>query len=86
MTPMSVPRPRPERALTSAQRDALLAMRSNGETSPAELAEALGMRPNGAALALRGLERRGLAARDEESWTITFAGRGLARRLAEAKS
>ena len=43
------------------------------------------MKPNGVALALKGLERRGLvrppAADDGDGWALTFAGRGLARRL-----
>ena len=83
---LRIPTPRPERALTSAQKHALLAMRPDAETTAAEIAEATGMRPNGTALALTGRERRGLAARHDDgepaTWTPTFAGRALSERLA----
>lgn len=81
---MFVPPPSPERALTRAQRHALLAMPQSAEADVASVAEATGMRPNGAALALAGLERRGFVARapgESPAWTITFAGRALAQRL-----
>ena len=85
MTSVSVPTPRPERALTDAQKRVLLAMRPAQETPAAELCEATGMKSNGIALALKGLERRGLVSRaadDDAAWALTFAGRGLAKRLA----
>ncbi|HEX2085566.1 MAG TPA: hypothetical protein VHF89_07780 [Solirubrobacteraceae bacterium] len=79
-----VPPPSPERALTRAQRQALLAIHRAAEVGTAAVAEAAGMRPNGAGLALRGLQRRGLVARhdgDPATWAVTFAGRALAERL-----
>lgn len=85
MSELFVSNPRPERALTQAQRRALLALRQGAELDSAAVAEASGLRPNGAALALGGLERRGLAARPDgarHAWTITFAGHALAQRLA----
>jgi DNA-binding MarR family transcriptional regulator len=86
LSSISVPTPRPERALTPAQQRALLAMGADQETPAAEIAAATGMKPNGVALALKGLERRGLVKRaagdDDRLWAVTFAGRGLAGRLA----
>ena len=84
MSAAHVPPPSPERALTEAQKEALLALRDAGGVEAAEVARATGMKPNGAALALRGLERRGFVARQEEEppvWTVTFAGHALAQRL-----
>ena len=81
-----VPTPSPDRALTSAQKRALLAMERGADLEAAAIAEATGMKPNGAALALRGLERRGLVARHDgepAAWSVTFAGRALAQRLAQ---
>lgn len=81
-----VPTPPPDRALTPAQREALLAMRGGSDVDAAAVAEATGMKSNGASLALRGLERRGLVARHEgepTAWTVTFAGRALAQRLGD---
>ncbi|HEX8086027.1 MAG TPA: hypothetical protein VF529_17170 [Solirubrobacteraceae bacterium] len=81
-----VPTPSPERALTEAQRKALLAMKGAPEVDVTAVAAATGMKPNGAALAMRGLERRGLVARQDEdpaAWTLTFAGHALAQRLAD---
>ena len=77
--------PRPERALTAAQRSALLALRHDGETPAAEVARITGMKPNGVALAIQGLERRGFVVRhdtDPPSWTLSFSGHALAGRLA----
>jgi DNA-binding MarR family transcriptional regulator len=54
------------------------------ELDTAAIAEAAGLKPNGAALALRGLERRGLVRRDAADpafWTVTFLGHGLVKRL-----
>ena len=83
MSSVSVPTPRPQRALTHAQQRALLGMHADRETLAAEIGEATGMKPNGVALVLKGLERRGLVRRvDEDAWALTFAGRGLAKRLA----
>lgn len=85
MSEVYVPSPSPERALTDAQRRALLAMKRGAPLDPSALADATGMKPNGVALALRGLERRGLVARegdDPPAWTVTFAGHALAQRLA----
>lgn len=85
MSSVFVSRPSPDRALTAAQKRALLAMPRGAEVDAAVLAEATGMKPNGAALALRGLERRGLVARQEgepAAWSVTFAGRALVERLA----
>ena len=76
-----VRQPDPARALTAAQRRALLAMCPESETAIPELAEALGMRPNGTALALQGLERRGFVVGEDGIWSMTFTGRALARRL-----
>ena len=87
MSYVFVPPPSPDRALTPAQKQALLAMRRGAEVEAAALAHATGMKPNGAALALRGLERRGLVARQEGEpavWTVTFAGHALAERLTVA--
>ncbi|HEX8207845.1 MAG TPA: helix-turn-helix domain-containing protein [Solirubrobacteraceae bacterium] len=84
MSYVFVPPPSPDRALTPAQKQALLAMRRGAEVEAAALARVTGMKPNGAALALRGLERRGLVARQEgdpAAWTVTFAGHALAERL-----
>ena len=78
--------PSPERALTTAQRRALLAMLGGAEADTATIADAAGMKPNGVGLALRGLERRGLVAREGDGspvWSVTFAGRALAQRLIE---
>jgi DNA-binding MarR family transcriptional regulator len=86
MSNMFVRAPAPERALTPAQRRALLAMRSGAEADAASIAEAAGMKPNGVGLALRALERRGLVTRQGDGtplWTVTFAGRALAQRLGE---
>lgn len=85
MSSVSVPSPAPDRALTAAQKRALLALAEVTEASAAQVAEATTMKPNGAALALRGLERRGLVARADEAlglWSVTFAGRALLKRLA----
>ena len=85
MSYVFVPSPHPDRALTPAQKRALLAMREGAEVEAAALAAATGMKPNGASLALRGLERRGLVARQEGdpvAWSVTFAGHALAERLA----
>ena len=87
MSYVFVPPPSPDRALTPAQKQALLAMRRGAEVEAAALAEATGMKPNGAALALRGLERRGLVSRHEGEpavWSVTFAGHALAERLTGA--
>jgi DNA-binding MarR family transcriptional regulator len=76
--------PSPDRALTPAQKHALLAMPPSADADIASVAEATGMRPNGVALALRGLERRGFVARqpgDSPAWRITFTGRALMQRL-----
>lgn len=84
---MFVPTPSPDRALTRAQKHALLAMPASAEADVASVAEATGMKPNGVALALRGLERRGFVVRapgESPAWTITFAGRALAERLTSA--
>ncbi|HEV2062018.1 MAG TPA: helix-turn-helix domain-containing protein [Solirubrobacteraceae bacterium] len=84
MPSVSVPPPSPERALTPAQKQVLLAMRRGADIEAAALADATGMKPNSAALALRGLERRGLVARQEGEpavWAVTFAGHALAQRL-----
>ena len=84
MSSVFVPPPSPDRALTPAQRRALLAVRRASEAEAAALAEATGMRPNGVALALRALERRGLVTRhagEPPAWTVTFAGHALAERL-----
>ena len=78
--------PSPERALTTAQRRALLAMSNGSEADAASIADATGMKPNGVGLALRALERRGLVARQDDGtpvWTVTFAGHALVQRLAE---
>jgi DNA-binding MarR family transcriptional regulator len=86
MSYVFVPPPSPERALTPAQKEALLALKRGAEVEAAKLAEAAGLKPNGAALALRGLERRGLVARDEgdpTTWKVTFTGHALAERLAK---
>jgi DNA-binding MarR family transcriptional regulator len=86
MSYVFVPRPSPDRALTPAQKQALLAMRKAAEVEAAEVAKATGMKPNGVALALRGLERRGLVARQEgepAAWAVTFAGHALAERLSK---
>ncbi|HEV2812784.1 MAG TPA: hypothetical protein VGW10_05970 [Solirubrobacteraceae bacterium] len=59
-------------------------MRRGAELEASAIADAAGMKPNGAALALRGLERRGLVARQEgepPAWSVTFAGHALAQRL-----
>jgi DNA-binding MarR family transcriptional regulator len=84
MSHVFVPTPSPDRGLTAAQRRALLALREGAEADAAAVAEAAGMKPNGAGLALRGLERRGLVARQEGEpavWTVTFAGHALVERL-----
>ena len=84
MSYVYVPSPSPDRALTAAQKRALLAMPEGAEVNAGSLAEAAEMKPNGAALALRGLERRGLVARQEDDpslWTVTFAGRGETIRI-----
>jgi DNA-binding MarR family transcriptional regulator len=85
-----VPTPSPDRALTPAQRQALLALRgTESDVDASTLAEATGMKPNGAALALRALERRGLVARHDgepAAWSVTFAGRALAQRIDERQS
>ena len=84
MSPFSVQSPRPDRALTPAQRRALLAMAQTAEIEAAALAEAAGLKPNGAALAVRALERRGLVSRSDgepPAWTMTFLGHALASRL-----
>ncbi len=95
MESISVPTPRPDRGLTATQRRALLAMAQGrevdtaakapgAEMDTAAIAEAAGLKPNGAALALRGLERRGLVRRDAADpafWTVTFLGHGLVKRL-----
>ncbi len=89
MSSVFVPTPSPDRALTAAQKSALLSMREGVDADAAAVAEATGMRPNGAALALRGLERRGFVARQEGepvAWTVTFAGRALVQRLAGART
>lgn len=78
--------PSPERALTAAQRRALLAMSDGSEAGTTSIAESTGMKPNGVGLALRALERRGLVARQDDGspvWTVTFAGRALVQRLNE---
>jgi hypothetical protein len=88
MSYVFVPTPSPERALTAAQRRALLALKQEAELDAASVARAAGLKPNGAALALRGLERRGLAAPHDEDarvWTVTFAGHALAQRLAQTE-
>jgi DNA-binding MarR family transcriptional regulator len=82
--PAPVPTPRPDRGLTSTQRRALLALAEAGELGVGEVAEASGLKANGAALALQALERRGLVRRQEGEpplWKITFIGHGLANRL-----
>ena len=79
-----VPKPAPERALTAAQKRVLLVLTGDGEVDAASVAAATEMKPNGAALALRGLERRGLVVREAEdaaTWSLTFAGRALVQRL-----
>lgn len=84
MSYVFVPPPSPDRALTPAQKRALLVMRRGAEVEARKLAEETGMKPNGAALALRGLERRGLVARhdgDPPAWSVTFTGHALAERL-----
>ena len=84
MSSASATPPSPERALTPVQKQALLALRNGAGVETAQLAEAIGMKPNSAALALRGLERRGLVARQEgepPAWSVTFAGHALAERL-----
>ena len=84
MSSVFAPSPRPDRALTRAQKKALLAMRRGVEIDARAIADATGMRPNGAALALRGLERRRLVVRQEgepAAWSVTFAGHALAQRL-----
>lgn len=82
--PTFVPTPPPDRALTRAQKQALLAMPPSGEVGVSALAAATGMRPNSVALALAGLERRGFVARalgEDPAWTVTFSGRALTQRL-----
>ena len=89
MSYVFVPSPSPDRALTAAQKRALLAMPGDVEVSAGSVADAAAMKPNGAALALRGLERRGLVARQEDDpslWSVTFAGRALTKRLETSKS
>ena len=86
MSDVYVPTPSPDRALTAAQRRALLAMQRDAELDASSVARAAGLKPNGAALALQGLERRGLVARQEgdpAAWTVTFSGHALAQRLAD---
>jgi hypothetical protein len=88
MSYVFVPSPSPDRALTAAQKRALLAMPESVEVDASTVAGAAAMKPNGAALALGGLERRGLVVRqagEPQAWTITFAGRALAQRLAAAE-
>lgn len=87
MSDVFVRTPSPERALTSAQKQVLLALTRGTLVDANAVAEATGLKPNGAALALRGLERRGLVAREAEeppAWSVTFAGHGLAERLGRA--
>jgi DNA-binding MarR family transcriptional regulator len=82
---VSIRIPAPDRALTQAQKHALLALRGGAELELATIVERTDMRPNSAALALRGLERRGFVRRQQgerETWTLTFGGHGLAQRLA----
>ncbi|HEX8123172.1 MAG TPA: helix-turn-helix domain-containing protein [Solirubrobacteraceae bacterium] len=89
MSHVFVPTPSPDRGLTTAQKRALLALRREAEADAAAVAEAAGMKPNGAGLALRGLERRGLVARQDGEpavWTVTFAGHALVERLAGSGS
>jgi sugar-specific transcriptional regulator TrmB len=84
LTPAPIQSSRPDRGLTDTQRRALLAMADAGELSVPELADASGLRANGAALALGALERRGLVRQQEGEpplWKITFVGHGLATRL-----
>ena len=86
MSPAFTPTPSPERALTPAQKQALLALRRGAGVEAAVVAEAAGLKPNGATLALQGLERRGLVARQEgdpPAWSVTFAGHALADRLSD---
>ena len=81
-----VPTPSPERALTAAQKQALLALRRAGGVDAAVVAERAGLKPNGATLALQALERRGLVARQDGEprvWSVTFAGHALAERLSD---
>ena len=84
MSHVFVPTPPPERALTRAQKQVLLALIAGVQVDAASVAAATGMKPNGAGLALRGLERRGLIARaagEPVTWSVTFAGHALAQRL-----
>jgi sugar-specific transcriptional regulator TrmB len=84
LSPASVHTPRPERGLSATQRRALLALADASELGVAELAEASGLRPNGVALALRALERRGFVRQQEGEpplWKVTFVGHGVAQRL-----
>ena len=87
MSDAPVRAPRADGALTPAQRRALLAMLRDPEVDATTIARRAGLKPNGAGLALRALERRGLVVRhgeDAKAWTVTFAGHALAQRLDRA--
>ena len=89
MSDVFVRTPSPERALTRAQKQVLLALTRGTLVDANAVAEATGMKPNGAALALGGLERRGFVAREAQeppAWSVTFAGHALAQRLGRAEN
>jgi hypothetical protein len=80
--------------MTDTQRDALVALvalcpADGQEAGHSAVARELDLRPGAASLALRGLERRKLAAGHQEDagrvWAPTLVGRAQARELARGR-